>query len=197
MSSTPYDQRLAAIVARAIRNLPVTPNQVTVFGLILGLTGALLFGHGGTPWTWLGGALFILACFMDHVDGELARLTHTTSRFGHYLDRACAASVYVTIFVGIGWGQSSGWLGNWSVMLGLAAGAAIGFIFAVRNLVEQHAGHAAIRQPAFAGFEIEDTLYLIGPMAWLGFLEPLVLAAGTGAPVYLLITLARARHQRA
>jgi hypothetical protein len=41
-------------------------------------------------------------------------------------------------------------------------------------------------QPAAGGFEIEDILYAIAPVTWLGLLPPFVLAASIGAPAFAL-----------
>ena len=92
----PWDQRLAAIVVRPFANSFVTPNMMTGIGLAFGLGAALLFSLG--EWSWAG-VLFVLAVFWDHTDGELARLTGQTSRFGHYFDHTVAFLNYA----------SSGW----------------------------------------------------------------------------------------
>jgi phosphatidylglycerophosphate synthase len=55
----------------------------------------------------LGGALFMLAVLVDHMDGEFARLTGLTSRFGHYYDHVAAGLGYVSLFVGLGIGLRS------------------------------------------------------------------------------------------
>jgi len=36
-----------------------------------------------------------------------------------------------------------------------------------------------------AGFEVEDTLYVMGPVVWFGFLKYFIVAAGIGAPLFL------------
>lgn len=41
---------------------------------------------------------------------------------------------------------------------------------------------------ALAGFELEDGIYLLGPLTWLGWLAPFFIAACVGAGVYLLYT---------
>ena len=197
MSADPFDKRMAAALARPMRRLPITPNAITALSLIAGLAGAMLFAEGERAANSWGGALFMLAMFLDHVDGELARISRQTSRFGHYFDRLTAATVYTATFIGIGIGQKGGALGPWAIYLSLAAGVSIGLIFAIRNLVESRHGHAAIEQPSALGFEIEDTLYLIGPLAWLDVLTPLILLAGLGAPAYLGFTLVRAGSGRA
>ena len=190
-----YDQRLAARVARLLVPSPLTPNMVTTISLLVGLTAAASFASGERMLIIAGGLLFMLACLFDHVDGELARLTGRTSTFGPYFDRVTAAIVYVTSFLGMGVGQSNGELEDWSVALGLSAGISIGLIFVLRNETERRHGKASIKQRVIAGFEIEDLLYLVGPVAWLGWLVPLVVASGIGAPLYLLLSLFLGRRR--
>ncbi len=197
MSVDPFDKRLAAAVAKPLCRLPISPNAITALGLVVGLVGAILFATGErAPICW-GGALFILSMFLDHVDGELARISRQTSRFGHYFDRLTAAVVYTMTFIGIGMGQQAGVLGSWALYLSMTAGISIGIIFVIRNMMESRHGHQAIEQPSAGGFEIEDSLYLVGPIAWLDVLSPLLLAAGLGAPAYLGFTLIRASGGKA
>ena len=77
----PYDQRLAALRVRPLAHTPVTPNHVTTASLLLGLAAAALFawGDGAAP-HWAAG-LVIAARFIDHMDGELARMSGRTSQF--------------------------------------------------------------------------------------------------------------------
>ena len=43
--------------------------------------------------------------------------------------------------------------------------------------------------PAFAGIELEDGIYLLAPITWLGMLMPFFVAATVGATVYFLWSL--------
>ncbi len=52
--------------------------------------------------------------------------------------------------------------------------------------LEETAGRAMVAQENWRGFEPEDALYLVGPVAWLGLLAPFLLAAALGAPLFLL-----------
>lgn len=182
--ATALDQRLARILVRPLARTPITPNQVTLISLIAGLGAAALIALGGT-WAHWGAGLFILAAWLDHFDGELARLTGRTSEFGHYFDHVAALVTYCALFVGIGIGPEESWLDPWDVPAGIVAGLAVAAIFATRLWVEWRDGRAAIRQAVRGGFEIEDTLYVVGPITWLGFLEPFLAAAAVGAPVFL------------
>ena len=46
----------------------------------------------------------MLSNFVDHTDGELARISGKSSRIGHFYDLACDALVTVMLFVGMGVG---------------------------------------------------------------------------------------------
>ena len=44
----------------------------------------------------------MLSAWLDHCDGELARATGRTSRFGHYFDYLAATLAYSALFLGAG-----------------------------------------------------------------------------------------------
>ncbi len=116
MTPPPYDQRLARILVRPLARLAVSPNQVTTATLALALAGAGLIGLGPPAQHW-GAGLFVLARFLDHFDGELARLTGRDSRFGYYYDYVVGALSYAALFLAIGVGQTAV-LGWWALLLG-------------------------------------------------------------------------------
>ena len=101
-STKPYDARLAAWLVAPLIDSPVTPNHLTFVRFVVGMAGAVMFGLGDHPVA--AAVLVILSNFLDHTDGELARMSGKTSRFGHYFDLASDALVTVGMFVGIGIG---------------------------------------------------------------------------------------------
>ena len=78
----PWDQRFATALMRPLRATPITPNQITTLSLAIGLLAALLYAQNGWA-VHLGAACFVLAFWLDHADGELARMTGRSSPFGH------------------------------------------------------------------------------------------------------------------
>jgi len=38
--------------------------------------------------------------------------------------------------------------------------------------------------PVFAGFELEDGIYLIGPIVWAGWIEPFFLLGAAGVVIF-------------
>jgi archaetidylinositol phosphate synthase len=67
-------------------------------------------------------------------------------------------------------------------------------IFVVRMEVERRAGKAAVRQRNLLGFEMEDVMYLVGPITWLGLLQPFLVLAGIGTPLFALLVLRQGRR---
>ena len=187
MTRAPWDQRLARVLVRPLAGRPVTPNHITAASLFVALAAAGLFASGDAAAANWGAGLFVLARFLDHFDGELARLTGASSRFGYYFDYAAGAISYAALFAALGIGLSGGALGGWALLIA-AAGAASALIAAVLNLdLDRQTGLAdgeSVGYPGVAGFELEDGIYLIAPITWLGWLTPFFVACGVGATAY-------------
>jgi CDP-alcohol phosphatidyltransferase-like enzyme len=77
----------AAIVVYALRNTPITPNQVT-FGsaVVCTAAGAILALLPGYLWLLVAAALFEFSFVLDCADGMLARYRKLASPLGHLLD---------------------------------------------------------------------------------------------------------------
>jgi phosphatidylglycerophosphate synthase len=77
----------AAVVVYAIRNTPLTPNQVT-FGSAIVAAGACAMFALCPGWLWLvvAALIFEFSFVLDCADGMLARLRKIASPIGHQLD---------------------------------------------------------------------------------------------------------------
>jgi phosphatidylglycerophosphate synthase len=77
----------AALCVYALRHSRVTPNQVTLFSLVIAVLAAVVFlawpGYAGLA---VGGVVFQIAYVLDCTDGQLARLRGTASALGADLD---------------------------------------------------------------------------------------------------------------
>jgi phosphatidylglycerophosphate synthase len=199
MKKPPYDQRVARVLVRPLAWAGVTPNQVTAVTLLLALGAGPLFAVGAAPAIHWAAGLFVLARFLDHFDGELARLTGQTSRFGYYFDYVTGGLSHAALFAGMGWGLAAGPLGGWALALGLA-GCATALLAMGLNLdLDRQLGLGegeAVGYPGWGGFELEDGIYLLAPVTWFGWLEPFFIASGVGATAYLLWTLGRVLRAR-
>jgi phosphatidylglycerophosphate synthase len=79
----------------------LTPNQVTVAGVAIGVAGGLLMGAASPAWLAAGVAALVLSGVLDCVDGEIARITFAESPFGHALDVTGDTVVHVALLAGI------------------------------------------------------------------------------------------------
>ena len=70
-------------VARFMERVGLTPNLVTLIGLLIAVGGAGLVAVG--LW-WAGGAVVLFGGVFDMFDGALARMTGRASKFGALLD---------------------------------------------------------------------------------------------------------------
>jgi archaetidylinositol phosphate synthase len=167
----------------------VTPNYLTTVRLAIGLVAAAAFISGAYGWSNLGAILLVLSNFLDHTDGELARISGKGSRIGHLYDLASDAAVTIVLFVAIGVGvraQPAVALAAPPVLLGLAAGSAIALIFYLRMRIEEIAGKTASQQAMLAGFETEDVLYLLPLVTLCNGVTPFLIAASIGAPLFAI-----------
>ncbi|MDF5709622.1 MAG: CDP-alcohol phosphatidyltransferase family protein [Nostoc sp. S4] len=184
MTTKPWDAQLANWLVRPLKDSWVNPNHLTTVRLVTGLAAAVALAVGDDIWANIGAALFALSNFLDHTDGELARLSGKSSKWGHQYDLFSDAVIHILLFIGIGYGLRGGELGSWALVMGIVSGVSVACIFHLRNEMEQRLGKDAIRQPNFAGFDIEDVLYLFPIISLLDGLEPLLIAATIGAPIF-------------
>ena len=183
----PWDARLARRLVAPLASTRATPNHLTTVRLLVGLAGAAAFMAGTYAWTNIAALLVVLSNFLDHADGELARLTGKTSRIGHLYDLASDAAITILLFVamGVGIGTSSdNVLGVPPPVLGAVAGVAVALIFYLRMRIEEMAGKAASRQASLGGFETEDILYLLPLVTLCNGVMPFLIAASIGAPLF-------------
>ena len=192
----PWDQRVARWLVRPLAKTPLRPNHITTLSLALGAAAGLLFARGEPRAAGWGAALFMLARFVDHADGELARLTGRTSRIGYYYDYVAGALSSVALFAGIGVGYAGGPLGGWTLALGLAASVAAlaGMGFGLAADARKGSGDGPY--PQWGPFELEDGIYLIGPITWLGGLAGFFALSALGQIVFSAFRLRELRHAR-
>ncbi|HWM65246.1 MAG TPA: CDP-alcohol phosphatidyltransferase family protein [Steroidobacteraceae bacterium] len=187
VTQRPWDARLARRLVTPLKDSRATPNHLTTVRLAVGLSAAAAFLPGTYGWTNIGALLLILSNFLDHTDGELARISGKTSRIGHIYDLASDAVVTVLLFLGIGIGVGThvgSLLQLPPAFLGLVAGSAIALIFYLRMRIEALGGKAASKQGSLGGFETEDVLYLLPLVTLFNGLTNFLVAAAIGAPLF-------------
>ncbi len=180
------DAQLATLLVKPLINSCVSPNMLTTIRLLVGMAAFLAFASG-LEHTLLGAWLFCLSSFLDHTDGELARVTGKQSHFGHLYDLASDAAVNILLFIGIGFGLMSGDMGSKALVMGIIAGIAVAGIFHLRYLIDKQNGKIATEQPSIGWFEAEDILYIMPLIVIFDVLEGFLITAAIGAPIAAII----------
>lgn len=196
------DRRVARPLTRLLLPHRVTPSQITLASILIGLAGAA--GLATTPYAGrLGGVLALLvSVWLDCVDGEVARARFEQSAAGARLDVLGDYLVHLAVFAGLGIGLARQGLGASAAWA--AAGLLAGVVAAMAVM------HALFIRPALArGGDIHwagdgDTLrgtpvatvveklasrdytYLLLVFALVGHLEWFVYAAAAGSWAFVV-----------
>jgi len=114
---------LAARLARALRPTGISPNAVSVVGLVALCAATWAFTRLGWPQNALVGLLFMLVWHVvDGADGDLARMTGRASATGELVDGVCDYAGNVIMYFAFVFLLDDA-LGAWAWILGAAAGA--------------------------------------------------------------------------
>jgi CDP-diacylglycerol---glycerol-3-phosphate 3-phosphatidyltransferase len=113
-------RRRAEALMSALGRVPLTPNQVTVVGLVLTFVAATLVAYGHLRWA---GLVLIVAGTCDILDGALARSTHTSYPYGAFLDSTLDRYSEGAIYLGLAayFVTINGPFQRWLVLATLAA----------------------------------------------------------------------------
>jgi phosphatidylglycerophosphate synthase len=96
-----FNRLLCRPAVRLLTHTPVTPNWVTVGGLVAAILAALMYARGFYA-AYVGGALlFFLSGLFDEADGMLARLKFRESVFGTWFEGFVDEATYLLVFSGI------------------------------------------------------------------------------------------------
>ncbi len=196
MSRASWTHLLARPVVRPLVGTAVRPNHLTTLRLATGVAACLSLCLGTRAGMWWGGGLWVLSAFLDRADGELARIANLMSRDGHLYDYYADTLVNAAFFVAIGIGLRHSWLGRWSVPLGLLSGASMLLCSLFAEWLERRSPPGTRAYSGKWGFDPDDALYLMGPLAWLGWLSPILVGASVGATAMMLISAVRLRRLR-
>jgi 1L-myo-inositol 1-phosphate cytidylyltransferase / CDP-L-myo-inositol myo-inositolphosphotransferase len=94
-------RKISGFISGFLSRTPVTPNQVTIISLILGIISGVFFSLGEYTYTITAGLLYFLSTVFDQCDGEVARLKQMETEFGRKLDIIVDAIVNAVIVIGI------------------------------------------------------------------------------------------------
>ena len=187
---------LSRHLTRVAVALGLSPNLISLVNLALGLLAASFMAKATVGNTLLGIVIYFASAVLDHVDGEVARLTYAESRLGEWLDVTVDNVVHALMAVAMGVAAER------IAGTGLALGVAMAIGFALSALAAKMSGNgegvprALTRLGNRNGFYVLLLLFLallaLAPAA----LPALLLVAAVGAHTYWVgHVVLRLRHQ--
>ncbi|MGB8274087.1 MAG: CDP-alcohol phosphatidyltransferase family protein [Alphaproteobacteria bacterium] len=189
-----WTHKLARSAVRPLVGSWVTPNHLTTGRLLFGIAACAALAMGERRFEIWGGGLWIMSAFLDRADGELARLGGKITPGGHSYDYFCDVLVNALFFVAVGFALRDGTLGLWAPVMGIAAGASIAAASVLSETLEKRDGSGDKAYVGIAGFDFDDALYLLGPLAWLDWLAPVLVGAAVASPAIAALTYVRLRR---
>ena len=97
-----FSGKVSPYMAAVFVGTRVTPNQLTVAMIPLGILGGLMMAFGYVWVAFFGSLCFVLVNILDAADGELARFISKTSAYGDYLDRVAHYLTNSAFVMGLG-----------------------------------------------------------------------------------------------
>jgi phosphatidylglycerophosphate synthase len=131
---TSFNRRLCRPVVRALTHTAVSPNGVTLVGLLIASLAAYYFSRGTYLFSVVGALLFFISGLFDEIDGMLARLKFSDSAFGTWFEGSVDNLSYLLLFGGIALGLSRDggtqelWIGGAVLGGAILSGAAVSWL---------------------------------------------------------------------
>ena len=94
-----FNRHISLFLTRQFLRTGIAPLPLSVVTLLIGLASGWFISRGGYGPSALGAFLFDFASIFDGCDGENARLTYRTSKFGGFFDITCDAVIFVLFFL--------------------------------------------------------------------------------------------------
>jgi phosphatidylglycerophosphate synthase len=114
---------IAGYLTLIFAKLHLTPNAVSLTGMLLGILAGAAYYHYRDPRCAIAGfALMVAWHIMDGADGQLARLTRSQSQSGKIIDGICDYVTFIAVYTALGIALSRT-LGGW--VWGLVVGAGL------------------------------------------------------------------------
>jgi 1L-myo-inositol 1-phosphate cytidylyltransferase / CDP-L-myo-inositol myo-inositolphosphotransferase len=196
-------------ISRHLARTAVTPNQMTLISVAIGLAGAPFFLSSRPLLQTVGALLFLAHSILDGCDGELARLRFQQSRWGGILDFWGDNIVHVVIFACMAVGWSLSVAATWPLLLGAAAvlgslGSA-SFVYWRLMRAKDDDGPLFTSVSAVPDQRLtqlldsasrRDFIYLVVILALFGKSDWFLLLAALGAPIYFVLLILVAWRER-
>ena len=198
-----FERKISIAISKRLVETSITPNQITVISMLIGLSGAFFMGISRGLWQILGSILFLTHSIMDGCDGEIARIKFSESRLGGLLDFWGDNVVHSVVFIAIAWEWWNRTRAFFPLLLAMFAVlgclASAGMVYWKTMRFKNEKGplytHVSSLKEKNKLKEIADFLsrrdfiYLVVILSFFKHLDWFLICSSLGTPAFLLILL--------
>ena len=153
---------LSFLFVKSIYRTNITPNQLSVFAMILSIVAGIVYGCGTQYFFIIGGILMFISNTIDCADGQLARLKKNGTKIGRIIDGAIDYISVASVLIGTGFAMSHDpRFGNFIWIMAVGAG----FSRAFQNMFFDYYRNLYLRFVYHSELEY-DNKYGISPLAY-------------------------------
>lgn len=198
-----FERKISLAISKRLVETSITPNQMTVISVSIGLLGALLMGINRGFWQISGSILFLAHSILDGCDGEIARIKFSESRLGGILDFWGDNVVHSFVFMAIAY---EWWNRTLALLpLSLAALAVIGALSSAGLIYWRNMRSKSEEGPLFTSVTLSnennkvrkfadfltrrDFIYLVIILSFFKHLDLFLVFSAIGAPAFFLVIL--------
>lgn len=176
-------------LSRLLVRTPISPNQVSIVSILIGVASAWFFARGNFV---IGALVFQLCAIIDCVDGDLARALFKQSSLGKWLDLGGDQVVHFSVFAGIGIGVARLHPSVPALVLGASAALGVLLCFAVivRALRQPAARRGPLLNKLLDAAANRDFSILLLALAIFGRMDLFLWMAGIGIHLFWIALLA-------
>ncbi|MBL7149584.1 MAG: CDP-alcohol phosphatidyltransferase family protein [Candidatus Cloacimonetes bacterium] len=99
---------IAFVFVKLLYPTSITPNQVSLMTIIVGIISGYLFSQGTVTCFVIAGGLYFFCMVLDCVDGMIARLKNSGTAVGRIIDGVADYLVGISVYIGMGIGFDKG-----------------------------------------------------------------------------------------
>jgi len=107
---------ISFLFVKIILPFPITPNQISIAALIMGLISAVFYAFGTHEAFLIAAVFYAIYYLFDLSDGQVARLKKNGTRIGRIVDGIADYVTHLSIYIGLGIGLGNE-LNTWLLVL--------------------------------------------------------------------------------
>jgi len=198
-----FGRKISIAISKRLVETSITPNQITLISVLIGLLGGFFMGISRGLWQILGSLLFLTHSIIDGCDGEIARIKFSESRLGGLLDFWGDNVVHSAVFIAIAWEWWNRTQAFFPLLLAMFAVfgclASAGMIYWKTMRFKNEKGplytHVSSLKEKNKLKEIADFLsrrdfiYLVVILSFFKHLDWFLICSSLGTPAFLLVLL--------